>query len=574
MTSFRIEHLTFDNQAVAAWQPIDIAHSNWPVVYALNSAREIYIGETLDAAGRFRQHLGKPTMAPLRTIRVVIDDTFNKSVCLDLESFLIRLLAGEGHFQVLNANAGITDRNYYDRNRYQQLFGDIFDELRREGLFQRSIKDIENSDLFKLSPFKSLSEDQALVVLDIMEGLFDDLEAGRRHSIVIQGDPGTGKTIVGIFLIKLLRDIQTADLHDEFYTESVFSDFFLPDYASLLKDFRIGLVVPQQSLRDSIRKVFRQTPKLAQPMVLTPFDVGKSDEEWDLLIVDETHRLNQRANQSSGMRNRDFGLINQKLFGADDYSRTQLDWIEAKSRYQIYLLDSAQSVRPADLPPALVASLIDMAQADQRLYRLHSQMRVRAGSDYVGYVRGVLDGSVTVPQSFGDYDLRLYDDFAAMQHAIQRQDRRHGLARLVAGFAWPWASKRNKAAYDIELDGVRLRWNSTDKDWINSKGSLNEVGSIHTVQGYDLNYAGVIIGPDLRFDPVTGRTTFHRESYFDAKGKENNPRLGRTYTDQELLGFVRNIYSVLLTRGMRGTYVYAVDPALREHLRRFIPAAA
>jgi hypothetical protein len=96
------------------------------------------------------------------------------------------------------------------------------------------------------------------------------------------------------------------------------------------------------------------------------------------------------------------------------------------------------------------------------------------------------------------------------------------------------------------------------------------VGSIHTVQGYDLNYAGVIIGADLGYDPVSGRVVFRRENYHDKKGKENNPRLGIVYSDEDLLEYVVNIYRVLLTRGIRGTYIYAVDSDLRSHLRNLI----
>jgi DUF2075 family protein len=171
------------------------------------------------------------------------------------------------------------------------------------------------------------------------------------------------------------------------------------------------------------------------------------------------------------------------------------------------------------------------------------------------------------PQSFSEYDLRFFDDVGEMQREIRQRDSESGLARLVAGYAWKWKSHNAPAEYDIEIDGCQLRWNRTDRDWINSPGSLEEVGSIHTVQGYDLNYAGVIIGNDLRYDPTRGRLFFDRANYFDAKGKENNPRLGVVYTDDDLLTFVTNIYGVLLTRGMLGTYVYVCDPALRKHLR-------
>lgn len=92
------------------------------------------------------------------------------------------------------------------------------------------------------------------------------------------------------------------------------------------------------------------------------------------------------------------------------------------------------------------------------------------------------------------------------------------------------------------------------------------MGSIHTVQGYDLNYAGVIIGPDLRFDTDQQRIVFDRANYFDKKGKENNPRLGLEFDDEDLLEYVTNIYGVLLTRGIKGTYVYVCDPDLRRYL--------
>ena len=197
-------------------------------------------------------------------------------------------------------------------------------------------------------------------------------------------------------------------------------------------------------------------------------------------------------------------------------------------------------------------------------------MRVRGGNDYVGYIRRILSTDAPSPKPFENYDFRLFDDLGEMQKQVIQREQEGGLARLVAGYAWPWKSKNDRSAYDIEIDGCRLRWNQTAQDWINSRGSINEVGSIHTVQGYDLNYAGVIIGPELGYDPRTGRLTIDRKNYFDTKGKENNPRLGITYGDDDLLQYVTNIYGVLLTRGILGTYVYVCNPDLREYLRRFV----
>lgn len=580
MTPSEIARVDFTSEGVRAWVPTHVRNSNWPVVYvldapgSLSAGGEVYVGETLSASNRLRQHLDSPLKKHLRTARVVIDEKFNKSVCLDLESYLIRMLAGDGQYQVLNRNDGIVEADYFDRATYRESFNEIFERLRADGVFTRSIPEIVNSDLFKLSPFKALTADQAGAVEDILEGLFADLRAGVGNTIVVQGDPGTGKTVIAIFLLKLLRDVARAVPGEEPDADSMFSDFFVEGYPEVAAGLRLGLVVPQQSLRKSIQKVFARTPGLSKDMVLTPFEVGESSQHFDVLVVDETHRLNHRANQPSGPQNKKFADITTSLYGTDDLTKTQLDWIRSKSTHQIFLADAAQAVRPADLPVSTLSALVSEASAAGRLYRLVSQLRVKAGSDYIGYVRAVLSPDPLLapaqPRTFGDYDLRFFDDFGAMRDEIRARDSQVGLARLIAGYAWEWKSKGDPAGWDIELGGIRMPWNRSQVDWIASPTSLDEIGSIHTVQGYDLNYAGVIIGEDLRFDPETQRLFIDRSQYFDKKGMENNPKLGIVYTDDDLLRFITNIYAVLLTRGILGTYVYVCDPPLREYLRRYL----
>ncbi|MFF2496626.1 DNA/RNA helicase domain-containing protein [Agromyces sp. NPDC058064] len=544
------------------------------MVYTLSSNREIYVGETLNAAGRLRQHLDAPGKKELSAARIVIDETFNKSVCLDLESYLIRLFAGDGKFTVINRNEGITDADYFERVRYRATFDAIFEELREAGMFTRDIPEIENNDLFKLSPFKALNQEQAITMEGILEALFADIDSGERGTIVVQGDPGTGKTIVGIFFMKLLRDIERADPTERTENDSLFSDFFTEGYVEKLKDFRIGIVIPQQSLRKSVQKVFAKTPGLEKSMVLTPFQVGESDQDFDLLVVDEAHRLSQRANQPSGALNKKFPEINTRLFGHDDLGKTQLDWIRSKSRHQVLLLDEAQSIRPADLPSHVVGPLVRDSKEQHRFYPLASQMRVAGGADYIDFIRRMLRAEAKEPREFFGYELRMFDDLAEMHEAIRERDREHGLARLAAGYAWPWKSKHDASTVDIELDGIGLRWNTTATDWASSPNALEEVGSIHTLQGYDLNYAGVIIGPDLRLDPMSGKVVADLDNYFDKKGKEHNAQLGITYDGDDVLQYILNIYAVLLTRGMRGTFVYVSDPLFREYARTVITPSA
>lgn len=567
MTDFKLHQIPFDSRAVSDLSLQSERLSNWPVVYTLNDTESIYVGETTNVEMRMRQHLQNPEKSRLKLATVILDSTFNKSSCLDLESHLISFFAADGKYKVLNANSGLTNSDYYQRVEYREQFNEIFEKLLEKGLLSRSIPEIVNSDLFKYSPFKALNSDQAVAIEGVLEKLAEDLTSETEEPIVIQGDPGTGKTIVAIYLIKLIQDIAIFSENDAMDIDSLFSEYFTAGFRELFTGLKIALVIPQVSLRTSIKKVFKRTLGLDEAMVMSQFDLGKSEDYFDLIIVDEAHRLQRRANQSSASQNTEFREINLKLFGKDDISKTQIDWVMVKSKHQIFLLDSAQSVKPADVSAETLKGLVVQAKSASSLFPLVSQMRVTGGTDYINFVRDLLSQSLTGPApAFGNYNFQFFDDFQTMVQLVRAKESSHGLSRLVAGFAWPWISKNDKNAFDIEIEGMKLRWNSTSKDWISSPSSPSEVGSIHTVQGYDLNYAGVIIGPELGFNKDSGKIIFKRENYFDAKGKENNPTLGIIYSDDDLLEYVLNVYRVLLTRGILGTYVYVVDPDLRHYL--------
>jgi DUF2075 family protein len=570
MTDYRIDRFPFDAQAISFWAQAEQLGANWPVVYTLSNDKEIYVGESLSAVSRLNQHLST-TKQQLSRVQIILNERFNKSVCLDLESQLIRYLAADGKHRVLNANAGIQDANYFDRDKYQKSFNELFELMVEDGLLSKPVPEIVNSNLFKFSPFKAVSLEQAAALNGIIERIVGDLKTEGDSQLIVQGDPGTGKTIVAIYLMKLLRDISRASEDELLEDESIFSEFFTPELSELFSGLKIALVVPQQSLRKTLEVVFSQTPGLSKDMVLTPFEVAESKEDFDLLIIDEAHRLGQRSNQNSAMQNKKFTELNIELFGSDDKSKTQLDWIQSKSRHQLLLLDTAQSIRPGDLPLDTTESLVEKAKASDSWFHLASQMRVMGGTDYLTFVKGIFTETGSVAKEFNGYDLRFFDSFTDMRSEILRLDSEHGLSRLLAGYAWEFKTRHHPEVFDIALEGIEMRWNQTVTDWVNSPTSPQEVGSIHTIQGYDLNYAGVIIGNDIGYDPISKEIFLRRDNYFDKKGKENNPVLGIEYSDDDVLHFVLNIYKVLLTRGIRGTFVYVCDPALREFLRGKFP---
>lgn len=567
MTDFELTKFPFDQESVVTWSLTNEIARDWPIVYLLNDDTSIYVGETMSAAKRFHNHLAHEKKKALTQVGIILNDKFNKSVCLDLESNLISLFSADGKHKVLNANAGMSNGNYYQRNEYRESFDEIFEILVKDGLLSRPISEIINSNLFKFSPFKALNLDQEIALSEIIKQLSIDAKANQGSQLIIQGDPGTGKTIVAIYLIKLLHDIAQISQEDLSDKDSIFTDFFNSEYKELFEHMKIALVVPQQSLRETIEKVFAQTPGLDKSMILTPFEVAKSDMHFDLLIVDEAHRLGQRANQSSAMLNKQFTEANIKLFGIDNKAKTQLDWIETKSTHQLLLLDPGQSVKPGDLPPGITNEIINKARDGSMLFKLASQMRVKGGNDYLDFVNKLFSDTPAPKRDFNGYDLRFYDDFESMRRDILQLNEEFGLSRLLAGFAWEYKSKKKPELFDIEIDGHQLRWNQTVKDWVNSPNSVHEVGSIHTIQGYDLNYAGVIIGNDLGYNPILKKLVFRRENYFDVKGKENNKVLGIEYSDEDILKYVVNIYRVLLTRGIKGTFIYVCDPELRKLIR-------
>src|SRR5699024_10129393 len=165
---------------------------------------------------------------------------------------------------------------------------------------------------------------------------------------------------------------------------------------------------------------------------------------FDVLIVDEAHRLNQRANQPSGMQNKRFRLINETLFGEDHDELTQLDWIREKSKHRVLMIDYNQTVRPADINRRTVNELVGNARDTERYFVLQTQMRVKAGANYPEFFRQLLDGSMDmdVPDLGEEYEIGIFTNLGQMRSAIKRRDDRYDLSRMVAGFAWEWKSKR------------------------------------------------------------------------------------------------------------------------------------
>lgn len=496
--------------------------SNWPVVYILKGNKEAYVGETTNFNRRMFDHLNNPVRKTLSKAYMVSDDRFNKSATLDIESMLIESMSADGKFLLQNSNRGLKDHNYYNKNSYTNDFTHLWESLIDEKLANNRLRDIRNSDIFKLSPYKRLTEEQ----YDIAETIERYVLSEDKSQHIIKGEPGTGKTVLAVFLVKYLLSNEN------------------------FENKKVALVVPMSSLRRSIKKVFKNIKGLSSSMVIGPYDVIKG-EKYDLLIVDEAHRLNRRKNLSN------YGAYDKvcRHLNLEPKEATQLDWINQSSNHTILFYDKNQTVKPTDIQKNIFENF------DGNVYSLNYQFRVQAGEDYTQYIDDILNQRGPKKIILGKYDLKIFNHIDEMVNKIKMLDEQYGLCRTVAGYAWKWESQKDKNSFDIYIEQSKYRWNSTSEDWINSANAINEIGCIHTVQGYDLNYCGVIIGSDLIYR--NGKIKYNSEAYKDINAKD------LTLSDNEMLDFITNIYKVLLTRGIMGTFLYVCDDALKRYLTQY-----
>lgn len=559
---FSIEKFDFDSSLFDEFNSNHYAKDLWPIVYILSDGtiNEAYVGETTDAYARMSSHLKNNKKNKLSAVHLISSEKFNKSATLDIESNLIKYISGDGQYKLINGNVGLANHNYYQKKEvYWDIFKSIWDNLRSVGIAKHPIDFIDNSDLFKYSPYKTLSSEQKNSLLMIMKNLLDNTY----KNIIIEGGAGTGKTILAIFLFKLLNT-SNEDFNFEEFGNDEFE--FMEIVFELKKKYpnpKMALVVPMSSFRTTLKKVFKNIKGLNANMVIGPAEIIK--DTFDIVVVDESHRLRRRVNLGAYFRA--FDVVCEKL-NLDKHTCNELDWIKKQSETAIYFYDENQSIKPSDVKK----ENFDLLKTDNysKTEYLKSQFRVKGGNDYVKYIGNLLrcnlDKSDNIFNS-KEYEFILFDSIDEMVNQIKSRDTETGLARLVAGYSWPWMTnkKDSKQDFDIQIGSTKLKWNSTNIDWVNSKDSINEVGCIHTTQGYDLNYTGIIFGNEISYDKATNQIIILKENYYDVNGKQS------IVDPEELKDFIVNIYKTIMLRGIKGTYVYACDKSLRDYFSQFIP---
>jgi len=569
--------------------------TNWPVVYLIYNDSEVYVGETTSAYVRYGQHASEngkyfKDRRRLNRISIIFDDLFNKSAILDIEQNLIHLLEADAAIQEENGGHGrkLQNRNagqsyahdYYNRTIYQAKVEEVWNRLLKRRFVSNSFLSIKNSDLFKYSPYTSLTAEQELVCRDIIRDIISRLSIGKKGMAVIKGAAGTGKSLVLINMIMtLLRslyikydyDFETDsedDLDDRYALHAELEIFYI-NWKKMTgrNSLKIGFVVPMSSIRSTFQMVFKYAGKstkgMKANMVIGPNAVvtDADEQEYDVVFVDESHRLKRRV-AMSGTEMGAFDKCCNKI-GLNPYDADQLDFLLRKSKYQVLVYDENQSIKPTDIPVITMNNKISQNVTIRR--ELRSQMRCQGGGDFMQYIDDIFSLRNPVKKTFGKYDFKLYDDPNKMIDFIVKKDADESLCRTLAGYSWEWVSSKDKTVPDIELDGRKYFWNKTSSRWI-LNSAPDEIGCVHTSQGYDLNRVAVIFGREIDYDPATRAITIDRRLFYDSKVKQQT-------TDSQLKTFILNAYKVMLVRGIKGCYVYACNKNLRDFLHRYIPVS-
>lgn len=566
----KIEQYSFDENGINNLK-INSKHGvDWPVVYILSGNKEAYVGETQNAYDRMKQHFSNKKRKNLTKINLMQSDSFNKSAILDIENMLITHMHADGKFILQNSNGGQSKlHNYYQRSEYQNVFTEIWDKLKKLNLVEHSLFEVENSEIFKFSPYKELTNDQYMVVEELLKLYSEAMQGTSRMDVIVNGGAGTGKSLIAIYFLNMIANILNND-YDFSDTEQYIDDESFLNRADLIKAIKnygndkIGFVIAVPSFKDTVKKVFKSIKELRHIHVISPSEASRGD--YDVLIVDEAHRLKRRHKLTN------YGThdnVNKSLgLPADS---TELDWLKFKAKKMLILFyDGIQSIKESDVSK----EDFDKINSDNCTHKLflNTQLRVKGGDEYIDFARSLFSDSPIKYKSQKGYDLKVYDDCYEMFEAIKSKNIEYkGLCRMLAGFSFYWRKKaRDKKNvkynqnYDFEIDGHYYCWNEdfNASDFITNDKNIEKIGCIYTSQGHDLNYAGVIFGEDISYNPETKQIMYHPDKFIDTYSKSSD--INKTINN------IINAYLVLLTRGVYGTYIYAVDKNLREYINSLI----
>jgi DUF2075 family protein len=354
-----------------------------------------------------------------------------------------------------------------------------------------------------------------------------------KQVVIIQGGPGTGKSVVAINLLVALTGRRLVAKY----------------------------VTKNAAPRDVFESVLAGTHRKSQISNLFSGSGAFTETHanvFDALVVDEAHRLNEKSG----------------LFG--NLGTNQIQELIGAAKCSIFFLDEDQRVTFKDIgEQSEITRFARNARAAVTTLELSSQFRCNGSDGYLAWLDSTLGirPSANETLDVDEFDFRVFTSPEVMRREIEEKNRASNKARMVAGYCWDWNSKKNADTRDVVIPehGFAMTWNLT-KDgglWMVAPESVNEIGCIHTCQGLEVDYIGVIVGPDLTVvdDIVTTRPLMRSKHDKSMSGYKKLLKVDPVEANRKADLIIKNTYRTLMTRGMKGCYVYFTDKAAERLFR-------
>ena len=474
--------------------------------------------------------------------QTVLDDGINLIPCAYLHNY-------DPDFKQTLSNSiykeWVSEAPFFIRNETEQFSAFVKKYVTRRSSNGDLLYEIDHG---RLKPTKALQDSLTSMVKGNKEFMLLDEQAvcydmclktmakckedGKKRTIVIQGGPGTGKSVLAV---NLLMEFINKSLNTCYATKN-----------SAPREAFLSLLTHSDAKKQvNIRQLFR-----------SPFGLSNvPDNTYDCLIVDEAHRLVK------------------KMYG-DWNGENQVKECISASLLSIFLLDEDQAVTVND-----IGSIAEISKWCRELNstlkmpaeaKLVSQFRCNGSDAYIQFIDDILqrtEESVTVSLYELNFDFRIFDSAIELREALREKNAINNKSRMVAGYCYDWNVKHGRGDYDIMLpNGFKAKWNlEKDKIWAINPNSFEEVGCIHTAQGLEFDYVGVLIGKDLKYDSTSGRIITDKQ----AISKDDKSSGIRSCKNESIVRkLILNTYKTLLTRGQKGCYVYCEDKSLAEYIKK------
>lgn len=380
-----------------------------------------------------------------------------------------------------------------------------------------------------------LIDEQKVAYQNILYAYGQYQKTGRKQVVIVKGGPGTGKSVIAV---RLLIEMTRKRLLAHYITKN-----------AAPRNVFYKKFMESKSVTSSIKNLFKSSGGY----------YDKACNEFDMLIVDEAHRLQEHSGR--------YGNLGEN----------QIKEIIHAAKVSVFFIDEAQIVDFRDIGSiAQIEQWAALEGAVVNRQQLVSQMRCSGSDEYLRWLDHLLqyDGLLPFKLSGTTYDIKIVDSPSEMMKLIKAHNRYRNKSRIVAGYCWEWVSRNKSRVSDIVFpDGFAHKWNlADDNTWSISKGSVEQIGCIHTCQGLEFDYVGVIVGEDLlcRDGKILVQPNKRAKSDMSIRGWKTMMAQDPVGTKKKLKQIILNTYRTLMTRGMKGCYLYICDEELRDYIRNWI----